>query len=436
MQSVTDFVDAAIEAVLRLEDEEAFREDLGKNRKIDNVPADYNMKNKYWPLVEANFKKNFGNFSRFIGKFYEKNLDKLVETYPTGNIAFMPSDRKAILEAVGFPDEKEILADVDKYFTDRDKKISKPQDDDIATEIALSLIYRYMLLNKFSLGDIKALCFICGAFCYWKMFRQRFGKQVNVKKMEPVVAAMSDQSSLVRSGSIAEFITQPFYDIKDNERRYNTLIDYRDLQIFHTFELARNKLNNQMTYVSVNYYKYYADVSTVIEISTTKDDDDEGDIMVDMSGRGGKLINLVENITKEFILRDPYYHIYKQIIEPGVNTSQLKDIVSYVKENISQNELYEFIYALMYTYYNEPKFLSMSGNYDSRKFLTLYLDWMRNQYLNRDTYIKNVFKYIDEWCSKGSVTFATTSRMATKSGYRLVVLKYFLFVINDIIVSM
>lgn len=411
----------AMEAVMKkIETDEKFED---KNLlKVDQFPKAYTIRDKYYPLIEANFPKNEKVFIKGVAKYRDRHIEELSTPYPTNYPVFGKYDSQLVFDCCKIDDD-ELQKDIDK--TILPGTAQKKHAAFAPTQTVLLLMIKYYLDTKQE-KKLPILYYYLGYSVYWMAYTNSFVKKGFLPRAETMIYTINNLSNkyiLKQTGSIEGMI---YFAI---EKTIGIYIDRirraSDYELFYIISAIKTRFANYMKKIAAEYYPNY-EKGEVIFKST--------DVLEDGSTREDNSVTnqvetLAQDYTTTFFGMPPRQDLINTIARmKSISRDELRTTLTIIIDKQEIDNVKRLYESIFYLYFNNND--SENKNVKSIHFLSAMEDIYKKGNTNDPNIIK-LKEILNNWLKEGSITFRETTRPATQNDFRKGVFYYFIMLVSS-----
>lgn len=370
-----------------------------------------------YPYVEKAFsdKQNVLSLEKMIGKFIDKNAEKLSAIGPTEMIYHADIDKEPIYKMVG----------VTESFVKSLKNRSKDIKSDGSTMVypfnsLMPMIIRYFILSKNN-----AMLRMCVSYLalsiYPILYFKYFKYGVNENVMNYTINNLSNKYKIKQTGNLFVAIAET----ADGAYALHTkdLIRGNDKDVVDFVLSLRTRLNSFLKKISNEYYKNHESKKYLNTDMESNDPDNyrEADSSVYAINR------IVEKTTLKLIVDGPSIKLISIAAKNNqVSVNELRNYINTMLNNDKKEDIKKIIESILYIFVIDLK--NDIADINSDKFLIECLDI----YKRSNTVDKNVVaikKILDSWLEELG-TYKKTQRLATINNFRRALYTFFVISIE------
>lgn len=374
-----------------------------------------------YPQVEKALSKpaNSSTLKRAIGKYLDRNSNKLTAIGPSSMIPFLDTDKKALYDAVEL--EPAAIKDALKKskFIWNGGQIMK---NEFYTAGALAIRFYAKKNNKEMLNAM--ISYYTMAF-YPAIQYKYFKFEPNEQVMNYTINNLSNKFKVKQAGTIFGALrstTQGSYDLYKPG-----IIAGTDKGLFDFIMGVRTRLNSLIKHIAMEYYKNRDQNLYLNSDSNSYDEDNyhEADSNIYMVER------ISNNVALKLVVNGPEMKVIRTAAGTcHVSVNELRNYVTTMISSKHRDEIKEVIESLLFLYLfdNQNKVEDVSRN---QKFLLYCLETYKKSNTTNPNIIK-IKKILDDWLNELG-TYKKTQRLATINNFRRAI--YMFFVISIQVLS-
>lgn len=418
MEFIEDIFSLAFEAKL-VDDKTAIIDgdddiDILPIRKIDALEKFYTLKDKYIPIVEANYPKNEIKFMRHIAAYRDYNNEKLSTIYPLTYTVFGPKDHAILYECTGI-NPKELEEDI--------AKVKLPagvnKKENFTTQYSVIVMILHWYQKHKGKPERRKLVYHYFAYSMWfTIFHNSFRFDPDKKVMEYTINNSNQKFILKQVGSIDKLL---YYGVSTAVEAYPDLLaDLFDCSFYYIIDAVKTRLKGYTINIAKKYYANYEAGNVIMK------SEDRG-LMLESINSDADTSSLAMSTTTKFFSEKPRRELCNMMAEVcAVSAKELEIVLTMMVDKRDVEEVQRFYECLFYQYLHED---NRDNDINNKKE---FINRMNIIYKKGHTKNKNdieVKRLLNKWLEEGSKTYRKTTSGTTQNNYRRAVYMYFVFLV-------
>lgn len=374
---------------------------------------------KIQPLMEDGLKRPAAKklFKEAVGKFIDKNVDRLTTAGPDVRIIFSDEDRKAAYDLAGVePDTVSKLV--------KESGVIKPgwviMNEPFNTTMALVIRY-YTKVNDREMVELANLYF--GYSMYPSLHSKYFKFNPTKAIMDYTINNMSNKFLVKNSGTIGNAITQTVTGSYTHHK--NRLIQGNDKDIVDFVMDVKTRTNSLLKNIAREYYKNHEDKKYLNADQDNYDPDNYHETDSNMYA----IERITNKVSMRLVTNGPNVQMVSMAADLcKVSKSELRNYMNTLINSDERDNIHEMIESIMYLYLFDAK-----NKTDEVAHNMKFLNYCLEMYKKSNTTDKNIIKIkkmLDKWLNDVGA-YKKTQRVATLNDFRRAMFLFFVISIMN-----
>lgn len=370
-----------------------------------------------YPKVEQSLakKQNTDFLKQNIGKYLDRNIEKLSTIGPVHRILFNDEDAKKLYMSIEL-EPMFIKKSIQKIsgFESNWQIMSNPFNS------AIMMAIRYYKLNK---NDemVKMLLIYLTLSMYPSLHFKYFKYGANENVMNFTINNLSNKYKVKQTGTIYQALIETTF--VSNDTNTDLLIRGNDKDLIDYIFALKTRLNSLLKKIAIEYYK---NKEQNLYLNTDSDNYDENNYH-EADNNTYLVERLTNNVVLSLVVNGPnikYVNVAAKFCQ--VSVSELRNYVNSMINDSKRQEIRDIVESILFLYLYDSQ--NSSQEIHSTKFL-LYCSELYKKSNTTDKNIIKIKNILDKWLEELG-TYKKTQRIATINNFRRALFIFFVISIQ------